>query len=121
MDEPRPWHRLFGMSWQDFFAGLPVTVEAEKDLSEKQQRLDVVVVRQASFDFPHRPPDGFEEIGPHNLFSFKSFQEAMDGEVVEELIGHGVNYRKQASSSMNDLLPPDDVRLFAICVRSRRS
>jgi len=32
MSEQRPWHRLFALSWVDFFRGLPVTVEPEKDL-----------------------------------------------------------------------------------------
>jgi hypothetical protein len=34
-----------------------------------------------------------------------------------ELVRHFVNYRKQASPSMNDLLPVDDFRLFAVCAR----
>jgi hypothetical protein len=37
MDEQRPWHRLFGLSWTDFFRGYPVTVDIEKDLSLKKQ------------------------------------------------------------------------------------
>jgi hypothetical protein len=41
MDEPIPLHRLFGLSWEDFFHGTSVTVEPEKDLSSQQQRLDV--------------------------------------------------------------------------------
>src|SRR5438128_122138 len=42
MEEQRPWHRLFGLTWTDFFTGQPVTVELEKDLSLKKQLLDVV-------------------------------------------------------------------------------
>jgi hypothetical protein len=45
MHDPRPWHRLFGLSWTDFFRGLPVTVELEKDLSLRQQLLDIVLIR----------------------------------------------------------------------------
>jgi hypothetical protein len=45
MDEQRPWHRLFGLSWQDFFRGAPVRVELEKDLSHRQQLLDLVILR----------------------------------------------------------------------------
>ena len=41
MDGPRAWHRLFGMSWTDFFVGQPVIVEREKDLSQKQHLLEV--------------------------------------------------------------------------------
>ena len=39
MNEQQPWHRLFGLSWTDFFRGLPVTVDPEKDLSVKKQLL----------------------------------------------------------------------------------
>jgi hypothetical protein len=114
MDEKRQWHRWFGLCWADFFTGLPVTVEMEKDLSIKQQFLDVVIVRKGNEPLPRRPPDGFEELGPHNLISFKSFQEALDGWALMELVGHYVNYRKQVSP---DLSPEDDFRLFAVCVR----
>ncbi len=46
MEPQRPWHRLFGLSLVDFFRGMPVTVELEKDLSLKQQLLDVVIIRR---------------------------------------------------------------------------
>jgi hypothetical protein len=36
---------------------------------------------------------------------------------LQELIGHYVNYRKQASPSMQNLLPETDFRLFAVSVR----
>jgi hypothetical protein len=117
MSEPRPWHRLFGLSLVDFFRGMPVSVELEKDLSLKQQLLDVVLIRQEAAPLPCRLPDGFEELAAHNLVSFKSYQEALDGWALQELIGHYVNYRKQASPSMRDLLPESDFRLFAVSVR----
>jgi hypothetical protein len=37
--------------------------------------------------------------------------------VLNELIGHYVNYRKQVSPSMQELLPETDFRLFAVSVR----
>jgi hypothetical protein len=117
MEAQIPWHRLFGMSWTDFFRGLPVTVEMEKDLSLKQQLLDLVIIRKDATVLPCRLPDGFEDLGPHNLVSFKSFQEALDGWAVSELVGHYVNYRKQVSPSMQQLLPETDFRLFAVTVR----
>ena len=40
------WHRLFGLLLTDFFTGSPYVVELEKDLSIKQQFLDVVVLRK---------------------------------------------------------------------------
>jgi hypothetical protein len=62
-------------------------------------------------------PDGFEELARHNLITFKSYQEALDGWALHELCGHYANYRKQVSPSMQDLLPEDDFRLFAVSVR----
>jgi hypothetical protein len=117
MSEARPWHRLFGLSLVDFFRGMPVVVELEKDLSLKQQLLDVVLIRKGAEPLPCRLPDGFEELSPHNLVSFKSYQEALDGWSLDELVGHYVNYRKQVSPSMQDLLPEADFRLFAVSVR----
>jgi hypothetical protein len=117
MSEPRPWHRLFGLSLVDFFRGMPVSVELEKDLSLKQQLLDVVLIRKGAEPLPCRLPDGFEDMAAHNLVSFKSYQEALDGWALNELVGHYVNYRKQASPSMQDLLPEADFRLFAVSVR----
>jgi hypothetical protein len=117
MSEARPWHRLFGLSLVDFFRGLPVTVEQEKDLSLKQQRLDFILIRKEAGPLPRRLPDGFEELAGHNLISFKSYQEALDGWALTELVDHYVNYRKQASPSLQELLPETDFRLFAVCVR----
>jgi hypothetical protein len=117
MSEAKPWHRLFGLSLIDFFRGMPVDVELEKDLSLKQQLLDVVLLRKAPGPLLCRLPDGFEDLAPHNLLSFKSYQEALDGWVLNELIGHYVNYRKQVSPSMQQLLPETDFRLFAVSVR----
>lgn len=117
MSEPIPWHRLFGLSLVDFFRGLPVRVELEKDLSLKQQLLDVVLIRTDVTPLPCHLPDGFEQLAAHNLVSFKSYQEAMDGWALNELVGHYINYRKQVSPSMQQLLPEADFRLFAVCVR----
>jgi hypothetical protein len=84
----------------DFFRGMPVHVELEKDLSLKQQLLDVILIRKEVAPLPCRLPDGFETLAAHNLISFKSYQEALDGWALQELIGHYVNYRKQTSPSM---------------------
>lgn len=40
------WHRLFGMTLTDFFTDTAYTVELEKDLSLKQQQLDVVIIEK---------------------------------------------------------------------------
>jgi hypothetical protein len=62
-------------------------------------------------------PDGFEDLASHNLVTFKSHQETLDGWALQELVGHRVNYRKQASPSVDELLPEGDFRCFAVCVR----
>jgi hypothetical protein len=117
MSEPRPLHRLFGLSWIDFFQGTAIDVETEMDLSLKLQFVDLVLIRKGPEPILRRLPDGFEDLGAHNLVTFKSHQEALDCWTLWELIGHFVNYRKQSSPSMQDLLPENDYRLFAVCAR----
>jgi hypothetical protein len=117
MSEPRPLHRLFGLSWIDFFQGTDFGVETEMDLSLKQQFVDVVLIRRGPGPIPRPLPDGFEDLAAHNLVTFKSHQEALTGWALCELIGHYANYRKQSSPSMQDLLPESDYRLFAVCAR----
>src|SRR5437868_5719457 len=99
MMEPQPLHRLFGLSWIDFFRGTTVDVQTELDLSLKHQFLDVVIVRKNAEPIPRRMPDGFEELVEHNLITFKSHREALDDWALMEMIGHYVNYRKQFSKS----------------------
>jgi len=117
MSEKRPLHRLFGMAWKDFFQDRAFAVEREKDLSHKQQLIDFVLTRKGSEPLSRPLPDGFEDLADYNLLTFKSYQEALDAWALCELIGHYVNFRKQARTSMADLLPETDFRLFAVCVR----
>jgi hypothetical protein len=117
MSETRPLHRLFGLSWTDFFQGTHIVVEMELDLSLKQQFLDLVIIRREPGPLPRPLPDGFEELAAHNLVTFKSHQEALDSWALWELVGHFVNYRKQASPSLQELLPLDVFRLYAVCAR----
>lgn len=120
MDSSRPWHELFGLSLIDFFRGTPVTVVLEQDLSVKKQYLDVVLIRTDTTPIHLELPDGFDALAAHNLLTFKSFQDTLDGWALNELVGHYVNYRKQASETMRDLLPETDFRLFAVSVRYPR-
>src|SRR5713101_3100887 len=117
-DELRDWHRLFGLLLTDFFTGSPFTVEVERDLSQQQQFLDVVILRRGRGRFALRLPDGLDDLAPHNLITFKSHREALDAWAMKELIGHGVAYRKFVSPSPSRLLPEDQFRLFAVCARS---
>jgi len=119
MDEPRPWHRLFGLSWMDFFHGLPVTVDLERDLSVKKQLLDVILILKEAAHLSCRLPEGFEDLARFNLVTFKSYQEKLSVWALLELIGHYVNLRKQESRSMDEdeLLAEDQFRLFAVTAR----
>jgi hypothetical protein len=117
MSEPKPLHRLFGLSWIDFFQGTAVGVETEMDLSLKQQFVDVVLIRKGSEPIPRRLPDGFEDLAGHNLVSFKSRHEALDGWALKELLGAHVAYRKLVSAAPTRLLPEDHFGLYAVAAR----
>lgn len=114
------WHRLFGLILTDFFTDSPFVVELEKDLSVQQQLLDVVVIRKLPGVYEGRLPDGFDDLGEHNLVTFKSYQEAFTSWSLKELLGHYVNYRKLISEKPDRLLPEEQFRLFAFVVRYPR-
>jgi hypothetical protein len=113
----RDWHHLFGLLLTDFFTDSPFTVEVERDLSQQQQLLDVVIVRRGRGRLSVRLPDGLDGLAAHNLISFKSHHEALDGWAIRELVGHYVAYRKLVSPSPSELLPKDRFRLYAVCSR----
>lgn len=116
-DPLRDWHRLFGLLLADFFTGSPFMVEVERDLSQQQQFLDVVIVRRGPGRMAGRLPDGLDDLTEHNLITFKSHHEALDGWAMKELVGHYVAYRKLVSSSPSELLPEDQFHLYAVCAR----
>jgi hypothetical protein len=113
----RDWHRLFGLLLTDFFSGSPFVVEVERDLSVQQQLLDVVIVRRGRGRFPGRLPDGLEGLRQHNLLTFKSHHEALDGWAMKELSGADVAYRKLVSPSPSELLPDEQFGLYAVAAR----
>jgi hypothetical protein len=114
----RDWHRLFGLLLADFFTGSPFAVEVERDLSQQQQLLDVVIVRRGRGRFAGTFPDGLEGLAEHNLVTFKSRHEALDAWAIKELVHYHVAYRKLVSPSPTDLLPDDRFRLYAVTARS---
>ncbi len=116
-DALREWHRLFGLILTDFFTNLPFTVEVERDLSQQQQLLDVVIVRRGRGRFAERLPDGLTDLVDHNLITFKSHHETLDDWAMKELVGHYVAYRKLVSSTTSALLPEDQFKLYAVCAR----
>jgi hypothetical protein len=111
------WHRLFGLGVTDFFADSGYEVKLEKDLSIKQQFLDVLIIEQESRSQIAEPPDGLENLARHNLMTYKSMHQPLDAWALDELIGHYVNYRKQSSASLEELLPVEDFELYAVCTR----
>ena len=115
------WHRLFGLFLMDYFSHSPFVVELEKDLSLKRQFLDVVILRKdgagAVAEAMEDLPDGLDNLKNHNLLSYKSLREPFDDWAVKELVGHYVNYRKQASPSWDDLLPEDQFQLYGVSTR----
>ncbi len=62
-------------------------------------------------------PDGLDNLTVHNLLSYKSLHEPLDGWTIKELIGHYVNYRKQVSPSSNQLVPESQFQLYGISTR----
>lgn len=119
MMEPIPWHELLALILLDFLGPSPFRVEAEKDLSLKKQRLDVLIVRESPGEGP-RLPDGLGPLAPYTLLTFKSFQETLDEWTLWELAAHFVNCRKQVSPSTTDLLPWAYFRLVAVTTRYPR-
>src|SRR4051794_14189550 len=113
----RDWHRLFGLLLMDFFSGSPFKVEVERDLSVQQQLLDATIVRRGKGRFAGRLPDGLDGLRPHNLVTFKSRHEPLDGFAMKELVGADVAYRKLVSPSPSDLLSEDQFGLYAVSAR----
>ncbi|MEK7990469.1 MAG: hypothetical protein VSS52_005640, partial [Thiotrichaceae bacterium] len=62
-------------------------------------------------------PEGLEDLTQHNLLTYKSIHEPLNEWAIDELIGHYVNYRKQESISLNNLLPTNNIKLYAVCTR----
>lgn len=111
----REWHRLFGLLLTDFFADSPFEVELERDLSQQQQFLDVLIVRRKRGRLAARLPDGLDDLRDHNLITFKSHHETLDDWAIKELVGAYVAYRKLASAKPTRLLPEERFGLYAVC------
>ncbi|MCP4700228.1 MAG: hypothetical protein GY862_25755 [Gammaproteobacteria bacterium] len=83
------WHRLFGIALTDFFTDSGYEVKMEKDLSLKQQYLDIVIIERAgSVSQPQPMPDGLDNLSRHNLITYKSRHEPLDDWALDELTGH---------------------------------
>jgi hypothetical protein len=121
-DRIRQWHRLFGITLTDVFSSTPWRVELEKELALQSQLLDVVIIEQAAAekDAPSSSawnlPDGLEALRVHNLLTYKSQHEALDGWALDELVGHYVNYRKLLSPR-DQWIPETAFQLYAVATR----
>jgi hypothetical protein len=111
------WHHLLGAGLDDLLTGSGYEVVLEKELSLKKQRLDILIIEQKFGQPIAELPDGLGPLARRNLVSYKSPRQALDAWTLDELLGHYVNYRKQASPSFEKLLPEEDFRLYAICTR----
>ncbi len=113
-----PWHRLFGLMLEDYLGSCGFSVNLEVDLSLKRQFVDVVVV-EAQDQTPDLSQvcDGFETLAGHNLISYKSGHESLTAWVLEELIGHYVNYHKILEDRKIHHFP---IRLYAVSTRFPR-
>ena len=100
----------------DYLSNRGFRVELEKDLSEKRQPLDVVIVEQENGE-PDVSGicDGFDNLARHNLLSYKSKRQSLNVWAIEELLGHYVNYCKVLGR--NGRGKSDDVRLYAVSTR----
>ena len=115
------WHRIFGMALTKYLAGSASQVEVEVDLSLRQQRLDIVILRRTADGPQPHWPDGFGAPAAYNLLTFKALQDPLDAWALKELAAHGVNYRKLVSPDPDRLLPETDVRLLAASMRFPRA
>ncbi|MEK7991245.1 MAG: hypothetical protein VSS52_009585, partial [Thiotrichaceae bacterium] len=112
------WHRLFGLTITDFFIGSNYVVELEKELSLKKQYLDVVIIKQITGEpLASKLPSGLEDLVEHNLITYKSLREPLDSWAIEELIGHYVNYRKQMTPALDELIPQEQFKLYGVTTR----
>jgi hypothetical protein len=115
------WHRMFGLTLTDLFLNSEYEVILEKELTSKKQFLDIAIIRRTQGKPLTEYPDGLEELAEHNLITYKSMHEPLTPWVIDELIGHYVNYRKQESESLEKLIPEENFKLFSICTRYPRS
>src|SRR5262249_19896041 len=101
----------------DFFTGSPFVVEVERDLSQQQQLLDVVIICRRRGRFVGRLPDGLEDLAEHNLLTFKSHREALEDWALRELTAPCVAYRKPGRPPPSVRLPAARFGVYAVTAR----
>ncbi len=126
------WHRYLGIVLGDYYSDGPVEVILEKDLSQRQKFLDILLLLAGQIPWAAETcPVGLEpaNIRPHNLISFKSHQDLLNSAAVEHLIACLSDYRYQAQAEKRaeldpdaakkepKLLPNDQIRAIAVTAR----
>ena len=118
------WHRLFGIALVETLAGRPWRVELEVELALRSQLLDVAIIEKDGHGAVgegsgqvYDLPDGIENLRVHNLLSYKSHHEGLDAWVLDELVGHFVNYRKIRLSPSGKRYPISDFGLYVVVTR----
>ncbi|HRX69725.1 MAG: hypothetical protein KDJ22_13435 [Candidatus Competibacteraceae bacterium] len=120
-DRLTDWHWLFGLTLTDLFQDTPWRVELERNLALQKQQLDVAIIEQCASGGAGELPDGLENFRRHNLLTYKSQREAMDGWAFDELLGHFVNYRKQLEDDEGNLPDVGQFQLYAVATRHPRA
>ena len=98
----------------------------EKDLSERQKFLDILLIEGEGAAWqPDLCPDGLDELRPHNLISFKSFQESFTADAVEHLVSCVADYRYLVQAEKRphggpELLPNDQLQTIAVTAQYPR-
>lgn len=118
--EPNDWHQFFGMVFAHQTVHLPYTLEVDYNVDRTEQLIDILLRK----DDPNAPqpvlPDGMENLRIHNLLTFKSFQETLDLFTVRELLLYGLLYQKMQAPKGHDILPDDEIGLYAVSTRYPR-
>jgi len=107
------WHRIFGIGLTDYFLGTSYVVELERDLSAKQQFLDAAILLTGEPLHLDDPCDGFEDLCPFNLVTYKSGLEPLNADALDELGGYYTGYRKLLDGKMTR----ENTLLLAIATR----
>jgi hypothetical protein len=120
------WHKILGVTLVDYFTDTPYSVEIEKELKIPQY-LDYIILENTQ---PEKyqlvdPPDGLENLCNHNLITYKSVHESMNGWAINELISYYVLYRKilrvkdggDDKQKKNQLKPSSQFKLIAVATR----
>ena len=59
------WHRIFGLTLIDYFTGSDYHVDLEKELTEKKQYLDVLIIQKTTGKAITQFPDGLDNLAAH--------------------------------------------------------